>query len=204
MVAAKERRSASPAGRRDSIFSLTTTVFADSQASSPGRCCCPLSLIRCGGRSANRGKTVVQGPSPRHLPSAMSNPLRQRSANCGLVVGTVCHGAETLHPLARNLGAVEFGSQAVLFRPALDVRLRERDILHLQARAGADRLAPRLIRPRCDVLLCWWYRASAVLLRCGRVSSTKRCPGLIGIASTFRLSPWGCVSPGAAARSKDA
>jgi hypothetical protein len=51
----------------------------------------------------------------------MSNPLRQRSANCGLVIGTVCHGAETLHPLAQNLGAVEFGSQAVLFRPALDV-----------------------------------------------------------------------------------
>src|SRR5262249_27595442 len=32
-----------------------------SQASSPGRCCWPLSLIRCGGPSATRTRTAVNG-----------------------------------------------------------------------------------------------------------------------------------------------
>src|SRR5258705_14011423 len=43
------------------IFFLSRrTVFADEPSFLPGRCCCPLSLIRCGGPSATRTRTAAK------------------------------------------------------------------------------------------------------------------------------------------------
>src|SRR5215831_2000768 len=55
MVAAKVRRSVF-AGKLARSYFLSPDILCSpmSQASSPGRCCWPLSLIRCGGPSATR------------------------------------------------------------------------------------------------------------------------------------------------------
>jgi hypothetical protein len=54
------------------VFLLTRGPSPINQASSPGRCCCPLSLIRCGGPSATRTRTAAK--RALSLPSV---PVRQ-------------------------------------------------------------------------------------------------------------------------------
>ena len=47
-------------GKIVSFFSPDILCSPMSQASSPGRCCWPLSLIRCGGPSATRTRTAAK------------------------------------------------------------------------------------------------------------------------------------------------
>src|SRR6476659_6499434 len=111
MVAAKVRRSVfAERLARKYFFSPELRCSPISQASSPGRCCWPLSLIRCGGPSAVRTRTAAK--RALSLPFV---PVRQL---------TVCHLAPAKRRCfpdeRRQNGAIDHSRQVQAAPPSAE------------------------------------------------------------------------------------